>query len=108
MKKRGQILAPSFLLKNKALPDFLFCLGVIPACLKRPILSVKRSSLASGSVLKYSMSKKGYLYILASGRNGTLYRGNTSNLVKRIEEHMQKLADGFTKRHDIAKIVCFF
>ena len=53
------------------------------------------------------MSKKGYLYILASGRNGTLYIGSTSNLVKRIEEHRQKLVDGFTKRYDIAKLVYF-
>ena len=53
------------------------------------------------------MSKKGYLYILASSRNGTLYIGATSNLVKRIEEHRQKLVDGFTKRYGVAKLVHF-
>ena len=46
-------------------------------------------------LLIYRMPKKGYLYILASRRNGTLYVGVTSDLVKRIEEHRQKLVDGF-------------
>jgi len=40
------------------------------------------------------MPKKGYLYILASRRNGTLYVGVTSDLVKRIEEHRQKIITG--------------
>jgi putative endonuclease len=53
------------------------------------------------------MPKKGYLYILASRRNGTLYVGVTSALIKRIEEHRQKLADGFTKKYDITSLVYF-
>ena len=53
------------------------------------------------------MSKKGYLYILASRRNGTLYVGVTSDLVKRIEEHRQKLVEGFTKKYEITHLVYF-
>jgi putative endonuclease len=53
------------------------------------------------------MPKKGYLYILASRRNGTLYVGVTSDLVKRIEEHRQKLVDGFTKKYGITTLVYF-
>ena len=53
------------------------------------------------------MLKKGYLYILASRRNGTLYVGVTSDLVKRIEEHKQKLVDGFTKKYGITTLVYF-
>ena len=53
------------------------------------------------------MPKKGYLYILASRRNGTLYVGVTSDLVKRIEEHRQKLVDGFTKKYEITTLVYF-
>jgi hypothetical protein len=56
---------------------------------------------SSDFVLKYIMPKKGYLYILASRRNGTLYVGVTSDLVKRIEEHRQKLVDGFTKIYNV-------
>jgi putative endonuclease len=53
------------------------------------------------------MSKKWYLYILASRRNGTLYVGVTSDLVKRIAEHKQKLVDGFTKKYNVTALVYF-
>jgi len=53
------------------------------------------------------MPKKGYVYILASRRNGTLYVGVTSDLVKRIEEHRLKLVDGFTEKHEITTLVYF-
>jgi len=56
---------------------------------------------------KYLMAKKGYVYILASRRNGTLYVGVTSDLIKRIEEHRQKLVDGFTKKYKITTLVYF-
>ncbi len=39
-----------------------------------------------------------YVYILASRRNGTLYVGVTSKLVKRIWEHKNNIVEGFTKR----------
>ncbi|MDZ4097327.1 MAG: GIY-YIG nuclease family protein [Methylophilaceae bacterium] len=41
------------------------------------------------------------VYILASERNGTLYIGVTSDLVKRVWQHQHGVADGFTKN-----IVC--
>jgi putative endonuclease len=46
-----------------------------------------------------------YVYILASKRNGTLYVGVTSNLVKRIWEHKNKLVDGFTKKYNVSILV---
>jgi putative endonuclease len=45
------------------------------------------------------------VYILASKRNGTLYIGVTSNLVKRIYEHKNNLVDGFTRKYNIHKLV---
>ena len=48
--------------------------------------------------------KKGYTYITFSKRNGTLYTGVTSNLIKRIYEHKNKLADSFTKKYNIDKL----
>ncbi len=48
-----------------------------------------------------------FVYILASKRNGTLYIGVTSNLTKRIEEHKNKLADGFTSKYGVDKLVYF-
>ncbi|MBU1046257.1 GIY-YIG nuclease family protein [Patescibacteria group bacterium] len=47
------------------------------------------------------------VYILANKRNGTLYTGVTSNLQKRIFEHKNNLIDGFTKKHNIHKLVYF-
>ena len=53
------------------------------------------------------MSKTFYVYMLASAKNGTLYIGVTSNLVKRIWEHREGLADGFTKQHNVKQLVWF-
>ena len=46
-----------------------------------------------------------YVYILASSRNGTLYVGLTNDLARRVYEHKQGLADGFTKRHGVKTLV---
>jgi len=48
-----------------------------------------------------------YVYLLASGRNGTLYAGVTSDLVKRVFEHKNDLTEGFTKRYAIHDLVWF-
>ncbi|MBI5099095.1 MAG: GIY-YIG nuclease family protein [Nitrospirae bacterium] len=45
--------------------------------------------------------KRFFVYILCSKRNGTLYIGVTSDLIKRVYEHKSDLADGFTKRYKI-------
>ncbi len=48
-----------------------------------------------------------YVYILASQKNGTLYVGVTADLVKRVYEHKTKLADGFTKRYGVSRLVYY-
>jgi putative endonuclease len=53
------------------------------------------------------MEKKFYVYILASKKRGTLYIGVTSNLPKRIWEHKEGAAEGFTKKHDVKMLVYF-
>ena len=53
------------------------------------------------------MSKTYYVYLLASSKRGTLYLGVTSNLVKRVYEHKENLADGFTKRYSIKELVWY-
>ena len=53
------------------------------------------------------MKKQGFIYILTNKRNGTLYVGVTSNLPKRIYEHKNKLADGFTKKYGLDNLVYY-
>ena len=53
------------------------------------------------------MDKQYYVYILASKKNGTLYIGVTSDLVKRVYEHKENLVDGFTKKHDVHTLVYY-
>ena len=53
------------------------------------------------------MDKNYYVYILASKRNGTLYIGITSDLIKRTWQHKEKLVDGFTKKYNVNRLVYF-
>ncbi len=49
--------------------------------------------------------KGGWVYILASKRNGTLYIGVTADLVARIWRHKQKTDPGFTATYGVDKLV---
>ena len=51
--------------------------------------------------------KEFYVYILASKRNGTLYIGVTNNLTKRVYEHRNNLAEGFTKKYGVHMLVYY-
>ena len=53
------------------------------------------------------MNKYSYVYLLASSRNGSLYVGVTSNLIKRVWEHKNKFVDGFSKKYNIDQLVWF-
>ena len=52
-------------------------------------------------------SRQPAVYILASKRNGTLYTGVTSNLVRRVWEHKENVVEGFSKRHGVHQLVYF-
>jgi putative endonuclease len=45
------------------------------------------------------------VYILATGRNGTLYTGVTNNIARRAWEHRSGAVGGFTKRYAIYRLV---
>ncbi len=47
------------------------------------------------------------VYILASSRNGTLYIGVTSDLVKRIWEHKNDFVPGFTNKYAVHRLVWY-
>ncbi len=48
-----------------------------------------------------------YVYLLASGKHGTLYLGVTNNLVRRTYEHRTKAVPGFTSRYGVNRLVWF-
>ena len=51
--------------------------------------------------------KQPAVYIIASHRNGTLYTGVTSDLIKRVWQHREGLGDGFTKQYGCKALVWF-
>jgi putative endonuclease len=53
------------------------------------------------------MNKQGFVYILTNQHNKIFYVGVTSNLVKRIWEHKEKLVKGFTQKYKLYKLVYF-
>ena len=53
------------------------------------------------------IEKKGYVYILTNVSNRVLYTGVTSDIIKRIYEHKNKLAEGFTKEYNVNKLVYY-
>lgn len=48
-----------------------------------------------------------YVYIMASGRNGTLYIGVTSDLIRRVQQHKDGTAGGFTKEYGVKQLVFY-
>jgi putative endonuclease len=47
------------------------------------------------------------VYILASGRHGTIYIGVTSDLMARLHQHRTGSVPGFTRRYDVKRLVHF-
>ena len=53
------------------------------------------------------MDKPGFVYMMASARNGTLYIGATSNLVQRIWQHREGAIESFTKKYGCRTLVWY-
>jgi putative endonuclease len=51
--------------------------------------------------------RAGYVYIMANRRNGTIYIGATSDLLRRVLEHRDAAVDGFTKRYGCTRLVWY-
>lgn len=51
--------------------------------------------------------KQMYVYIMTNRKNGTLYVGVTSNLLKRVWEHKNHVVQGFTQRYNLNKLVYY-
>jgi putative endonuclease len=48
-----------------------------------------------------------YVYILASKKKGVLYIGVTNNLLKRVHQHKNNIAEGFSRNYNVHKLVYF-
>jgi putative endonuclease len=53
------------------------------------------------------MARKPAVYILANKKNGTIYIGVTSNLVKRVWQHRMNIVEGFTNIYQVHLLVYF-
>ena len=51
--------------------------------------------------------KSYYVYMMASKRNGTLYTGITSDLIKRVYQHKSGETPGFTSRYKVSRLVYY-
>jgi putative endonuclease len=53
------------------------------------------------------MEKRPAIYIMANKRNGTLYTGVTSDLIKRVYQHKNNSIPGFSDRYDCKLLVYY-
>ena len=63
--------------------------------------------LVAGAGIGLLAEKQPVVYIMASGRNGTLYTSVTSDLIRRIYLHRSGEVEGFTARYNVKRLVWF-
>jgi putative endonuclease len=71
------------------------------------VIPARAGARFRGTTLPRMQHKIPAVYILASRRNGTLYIGVTSNLVQRIWQHRNDVAEGFSKRYAVHLLVFY-
>ena len=91
----------SFLPLLTACRDKLY---VIPACFW---FVIPACFWQESSIKTMARPRQYYVYILASKRNGTLYTGVTSDLIKRVYEHKNNLVEGFTQKYNVHNLVYY-
>ncbi len=76
---------------------FFVMAGLVPAI---------HESIASGLPLaQIRLMEGGWVYIVKNRPNSTLYTDVTGNLARRVWEHREGVADGFTKRYGLKRLV---
>jgi len=53
------------------------------------------------------MKENYYVYILTNKNNSVLYVGVTSDLVRRVYQHKNKMVEGFTSKYKLNKLVYY-
>jgi len=53
------------------------------------------------------VTRQYYVYIMTNAGNTVLYVGVTNDLMRRVYQHKEKLADGFTRKYNVVKLVYY-
>jgi len=53
------------------------------------------------------MEHQYYVYLLTNKNNTVIFTGVTNDLMRRIYQHKERLVEGFTKKYNVSKLVCF-
>jgi len=81
------------------------CLFNGPADIQHPVIPAYAG--IQGRRQGYDMERQPCVYLLTSKRNGTLYTGVTSDLLKRIWEHKNNQVEGFTSKYRVHTLVWY-
>ncbi len=71
------------------------------------LLSLRGASATKQSQDTTQMDRQYYIYIMTNKKNTVIYTGVTNDLKRRVYEHKEKLAEGFTKKYNITKLVYY-
>ena len=67
----------------------------------------ENGKIRNRGITSRNREKQNNVYLLASGRNGTLYIGITSDLVQRVFQHKNEIVDGFSKKYGVKTLVYY-
>ena len=72
------------------------------------IIVIALLDTVSDKCYKFNMTdKQSYVYILSNYNHTVFYTGVTSNLYNRMFQHVNKLADGFTKKYNVNQLLYY-
>ena len=71
------------------------------------MLSLRGTLVTKQAQATTQMDRQYYIYIMTNKRNTVIYTGVTNDLKRRVYEHKEKLARGFTKKYNITKLVYY-
>ena len=70
-------------------------------------MSLRGASATKQSQMTTRMDRQYYIYMMTNKRNTVIYTGVTNDLKRRVYEHKEKLAEGFTKKYNVTKLVYY-